>query len=192
MEMAQHGFDTMAFSAGIGENPDEMRLGVVKELEWMWASRLMRRRTKFARRNPWHLCSRFKGTRPVKLPTRSMIALDVQELLGKCLLTIRGFINSASVRSLWRYIVLTSVLRTLYFGNKLEFHVKKSLLFCTAICVQINKSFELAVRSIMQSKGLVSRSLSFCSYVCAHCICCAHCIQHKGISCWVHTNYFKC
>ncbi len=37
MEMAQamHGFDTMAFSAGIGENSDVMRAGVAKELEWM-------------------------------------------------------------------------------------------------------------------------------------------------------------
>ena len=37
MEMAQsmHGFDTMAFSAGIGENSSEMRLGIAKELAWM-------------------------------------------------------------------------------------------------------------------------------------------------------------
>ena len=36
-EMAQsmHGFDTMTFSAGIGENSAEMRLGVAKELEWL-------------------------------------------------------------------------------------------------------------------------------------------------------------
>ncbi len=53
MEMAQamHGFDAMAFSAGIGENSDEMRLGVIKESLSGWASRLMRRE-RFARRNP--------------------------------------------------------------------------------------------------------------------------------------------
>jgi acetate kinase len=65
MEMAQsmHGFDTIAFSAGIGENSATMRLGVAKELEWMGVK-----------------IDEEKNA--IRSNEEYMIALDVAELLG--------------------------------------------------------------------------------------------------------------
>ena len=86
MEMAQamHGFDTMAFSAGIGENSDEMRLGVVKELEWMGV-KIDEEKNKVRSGEIRDISAPDSKVRVLIVPTNEeyMIALDVQELLGK-------------------------------------------------------------------------------------------------------------
>lgn len=86
MEMAQamHGFDTMAFSAGIGENSDEMRLGVVKELEWMGV-KIDEEKNKVRSGEIRDISAPDSKVRVLVVPTNEeyMIALDVQELLGK-------------------------------------------------------------------------------------------------------------
>jgi len=86
MEMAQamHGFDTMAFSAGIGENSDEMRLGVVKELEWMGV-KIDEEKNKIRSGEIRDISAPDSKVRVLVVPTNEeyMIALDVQELLGK-------------------------------------------------------------------------------------------------------------
>ena len=86
MEMAQamHGFDTMAFSAGIGENSDEMRLGVVKELEWMGV-KIDEEKNKVRSGETRDISAPDSKVRVLVVPTNEeyMIALDVQELLGK-------------------------------------------------------------------------------------------------------------
>ena len=86
MEMAQsmHGFDTMAFSAGIGENSDEMRLGVVKELEWMGV-KIDEEKNEVRSGEIRDISAPDSKVRVLVVPTNEeyMIALDVQELLGK-------------------------------------------------------------------------------------------------------------
>jgi acetate kinase len=86
MEMAQamHGFDTMAFSAGIGENSDEMRLGVVRELEWMGV-KIDEEKNKVRSGEIRDISAPDSKVRVLVVPTNEeyMIALDVQELLGK-------------------------------------------------------------------------------------------------------------
>ena len=86
MEMAQamHGFDAMAFSAGIGENSDEMRLGVVKELEWMGV-KIDEEKNKVRSGEIRDISAPDSKVRVLVVPTNEeyMIALDVQELLGK-------------------------------------------------------------------------------------------------------------
>ena len=85
-EMAQsmHGFDTMAFSAGIGENSDTMRLGVAKELEWLGV-KLDPEKNKVRSDEPRVISADDSKIKVLVVPTNEelMIALDVEELLGK-------------------------------------------------------------------------------------------------------------
>ncbi len=85
MEMAQamHGFDTMAFSAGIGENSDVMRLGVAKELEWMGV-KIDEEANKVRSDKVRVISAPDSKIKVLVVPTNEeyMIALDVAELLG--------------------------------------------------------------------------------------------------------------
>ena len=74
----------MAFSAGIGENSDEMRLGVVKELEWMGV-KIDEEKNKVRSGEIRDISAPDSKVRVLVVPTNEeyMIALDVQELLGK-------------------------------------------------------------------------------------------------------------
>jgi len=85
MEMAQamHGFDTMAFSAGIGENSSVMRLGVAKELEWMGV-KIDEEKNKIRSDKVRDISAPDSKIRVLVVPTNEeyMIALDVAELLG--------------------------------------------------------------------------------------------------------------
>ena len=73
-----------AFSAGIGENSDEMRLGVVKELEWMGV-KIDEEKNKVRSGEIRDISAPDSKVRVLVVPTNEeyMIALDVQELLGK-------------------------------------------------------------------------------------------------------------
>ncbi len=85
-EMAQsmHGFDTMAFSAGIGENSAEMRLGVAKELEWLGV-KIDEKKNEVRSDEPRVISTDDSKVKVLVVPTNEelMIALDVEELLGK-------------------------------------------------------------------------------------------------------------
>ena len=85
MEMAQamHGFDTMAFSAGIGENSSVMRLGVAKELEWMGV-KIDEEANKVRSDKVRVISAPDSKIKVLVVPTNEeyMIALDVAELLG--------------------------------------------------------------------------------------------------------------
>ena len=85
MEMAQslHGMDTIAFSAGIGENSATMRLGVAKELEWMGV-RIDEEANKVRSDEVRCISTPDSKIRVLVVPTNEeyMIALDVAELLG--------------------------------------------------------------------------------------------------------------
>lgn len=84
-EMAQsmHGFDTMAFSAGIGENAPAMRKGVCDELAWLGVKL---DDTLNAQRSgdPRIISAEDSKIQVLVVPTNEelMIALDVEELLG--------------------------------------------------------------------------------------------------------------
>ncbi len=84
MAQAMHGFDTMAFSAGIGENSDVMRAGVAKELEWMGV-KLDPEKNKVRSGEPRVISTPDSKIKVLVVPTNEelMIALDVEELLGK-------------------------------------------------------------------------------------------------------------
>ncbi len=85
-EMAQsmHGFDTMAFSAGIGENSDTMRMGVAKQLEWLGV-KVDPEKNKVRSDEPRVISTDDSKIRVLVVPTNEelMIALDVEALLGK-------------------------------------------------------------------------------------------------------------
>ncbi len=85
-EMAQsmHGFDTMVFTAGIGENSDVMRLGVAKELEWLGV-KIDEEANKVRSGEPRVISTPDSKVKVLVVPTNEelMIALDVKELLGK-------------------------------------------------------------------------------------------------------------
>jgi len=85
-EMAQsmHGFDTMAFSAGIGENSVEMRLGVAKELEWLGV-KIDEKANQVRSDDPRVISTPDSKVKVLVVPTNEeyMIALDVEELLSK-------------------------------------------------------------------------------------------------------------
>ena len=85
MEMAQamHGFDTMAFSAGIGENSPVMRAGVAKELEWMGV-KIDPEKNAVRSGEVRDISAPDSKIRVLVVPTNEeyMIALDVAELLG--------------------------------------------------------------------------------------------------------------
>lgn len=86
MEMAQamHGFDTMAFSAGIGENSSVMRAGVVKELAWMGV-KIDEKKNDVRSSEIRDISAPDSKIRVLVVPTNEelMIALDVEALLGK-------------------------------------------------------------------------------------------------------------
>ena len=85
MEMAQamHGFDTMAFSAGIGENSSTMRAGVVKELEWMGV-KIDDKKNEVRSSEVRDISAPDSKVRVLVVPTNEelMIALDVEALLS--------------------------------------------------------------------------------------------------------------
>ena len=85
-EMAQsmHGFDTMTFSAGIGENSAEMRLGVAKELEWLGV-KIDEKKNEVRSDEPRVISTDDSKVKVLVVPTNEelMIALDVEALLSK-------------------------------------------------------------------------------------------------------------
>ena len=74
----------MAFSAGIGENSSEMRLGIAKELAWMGV-KIDEEKNKVRSDEIRDISAPDSKIRVLVAPTNEeyMIALDVQELLGK-------------------------------------------------------------------------------------------------------------
>ena len=84
-EMAQsmHGFDTMVFTAGIGENSDIMRLGVARELEWLGV-KLDEQANAVRSGEPRVISTEDSAIKVLVIPTNEelMIAMDVEDLLG--------------------------------------------------------------------------------------------------------------
>ena len=85
-EMAQslHGFDTMVFTAGIGENSSSMRLGVAKELEWLGV-KIDEEKNSVRSGEPRVISTDDSAVKVLVVPPNEelMIALDVEELLDK-------------------------------------------------------------------------------------------------------------
>ena len=84
MAASMEGVDTMVFTAGIGENSDEMRAGVVKRLEWM-GLKLDPAKNAIRSDEPRVISTDDSAITALVVPTNEeyMIALDVEELLGK-------------------------------------------------------------------------------------------------------------
>ena len=84
-EMAQsmHGFDTMVFTAGIGENSAEMRYGVAHELEWLGV-KIDPEKNAVRSGDPRVISTDDSSVKVLVVPTNEelMIALDVEALLG--------------------------------------------------------------------------------------------------------------
>lgn len=84
-EMAQsmHGFDTMVFTAGIGENSAEMRYGVAHELEWLGV-KIDPEKNAVRSGDPRIISTEDSSVKVLVVPTNEelMIALDVEALLG--------------------------------------------------------------------------------------------------------------
>lgn len=84
-EMAQsmHGFDTMVFTAGIGENSAEMRYGVAHELEWLGV-KIDSEKNAVRSGDPRIISTEDSSVKVLVVPTNEelMIALDVEALLG--------------------------------------------------------------------------------------------------------------
>ena len=85
-EMAQsmHGFDTMAFSAGIGENSDTFRSAICKELAW-FGVKIDEEKNSVRSDDPRVISTEDSKIKVLVVPTNEelMIALDVKELLSK-------------------------------------------------------------------------------------------------------------
>lgn len=85
MEMAQsmHGFDTMAFSAGIGENSATTRAAIAEELAWMGV-KIDPKKNEIRSDEVRDISAPDSKIRVLVVPTDEeyMIALDVQHLLG--------------------------------------------------------------------------------------------------------------
>ena len=83
MAQSMHGFDTMVFTAGIGENSAEMRLGVAKELEWLGV-KIDEKANEVRYDEPRVISTEDSKVRVLVVPTNEelMIALDVEALLG--------------------------------------------------------------------------------------------------------------
>lgn len=83
MAQAMHGVDTMAFSAGIGENSSVMRSGVAHELEWMGV-KIDEEKNAVRSGEVRDISAPDSRVRVLIVPTNEeyMIALDVKELLG--------------------------------------------------------------------------------------------------------------
>ena len=84
-EMAQsmHGFDTMVFTAGSGENSAEMRYGVAHELEWLGV-KIDPEKNAVRSGDPRIISTDDSSVKVLVVPTNEelMIALDVEALLG--------------------------------------------------------------------------------------------------------------
>ena len=84
-EMAQsmHGFDTMVFTAGIGENSADMRYGVAHELEWLGV-KIDPAKNAVRSGDPRIISTDDSSVKVLVVPTNEelMIALDVEALLG--------------------------------------------------------------------------------------------------------------
>ena len=85
-EMAQsmHGFDTMAFSAGIGENSATTRQSIANELDWLGV-KLDPAKNAIRSDDPRVISADDSKVKVLVVPTNEelMIALDVEELLSK-------------------------------------------------------------------------------------------------------------
>lgn len=83
MAEAMHGVDTMAFSAGIGENSSAMRAGVCHELEWLGV-KIDEEKNNVRSGEVRDISAADSKIRVLIVPTDEeyMIALDVKELLG--------------------------------------------------------------------------------------------------------------
>ena len=84
MAASMEGVDTMVFTAGIGENSDEMRAGVAKRLEWM-GLKIDAEKNAVRSGEPRVISTDDSAITALVVPTNEeyMIALDVEELLGK-------------------------------------------------------------------------------------------------------------
>jgi acetate kinase len=83
MAQAMQGFDTIAFSAGIGENSPETRSSICKRLEWLGV-KVDEEKNKVRSGEVRDITGEGSKVRVLVVPTDEeyMIALDVQELLG--------------------------------------------------------------------------------------------------------------
>ena len=77
------GVDTMAFTAGIGENAPEMRAGVANRLAWMGV-KIDDEKNAIRSDEPRVISAPDSAITVMVVPTNEeyMIALDVEELLG--------------------------------------------------------------------------------------------------------------
>ena len=78
-----HGFDTIAFSAGVGENSDIMRAGIVDELGWLGVS-IDPEKNSVRSDQVRDISAPTSRVRVLVVPTNEelMIALDVQALIA--------------------------------------------------------------------------------------------------------------
>ena len=83
MVQAMQGVDTIAFTAGVGENSAEMRAEVAKRLEWMGIA-VDDAKNAVRSGDPRDISAADSKVRVLVVPTNEelMIALDVKELLG--------------------------------------------------------------------------------------------------------------
>ena len=83
MAQAMHGFDTIAFSAGVGENSDIMRAGIVDELGWLGVS-IDPEKNSVRSDQVRDISAPTSRVRVLVVPTNEelMIALDVQALIA--------------------------------------------------------------------------------------------------------------
>lgn len=83
MAQAMEGFDTMAFSAGIGENSDDMRARICEKLGWMGV-KIDAQKNAIRSDEIRDISAEDSKIRVLVVPTNEelMIAMDVQELLS--------------------------------------------------------------------------------------------------------------
>lgn len=83
MAQAMHGFDTIAFSAGVGENSDIMRAGIVDELGWLGVA-IDPEKNSVRSDQVRDISAPTSRVRVLVVPTNEelMIALDVQALIA--------------------------------------------------------------------------------------------------------------
>ena len=83
MAASMEGVDTMVFTAGIGENSDEMRAGVAERLAWM-GLKIDAEKNAIRSDEPRVISTTDSSITALVIPTNEeyMIALDVAELLG--------------------------------------------------------------------------------------------------------------
>ena len=83
MAASMEGFDTMVFTAGIGENSDEVRAAICEKLGWLGV-RIDAEKNAVRSDDPRVISTPDSSVRVLVIPTNEeyMIALDVEELLG--------------------------------------------------------------------------------------------------------------